>query len=253
MEEKKPFGTRLEAFFAGKGFYIVLFLCVAIIGVSAWSLLTGDTESTPERGVSMYVAGLDDVVIADGGAVSVPSEALMPAPEPEAEASAVAQEPERAEAPASTPTALSIPEEAPAPLPVQDYYIWPVSGEIAGVYSMAALVWNPTMQDWRTHDGFDIAADLGTQVKAAANGRVTDVYEDDLCGMTVVLTHQNGLQSIYSNLAAAPTVGIGDTVGVGQVIGAVGDTALGEAGQVCHLHFAMTLDGESVDPGDYLP
>ena len=41
MEEKKSFGESLEAFFAGKGFYIVLFLCVAVIGVSAWAMLTG--------------------------------------------------------------------------------------------------------------------------------------------------------------------------------------------------------------------
>ena len=40
-EKKKGFGESLEAFFAGKGFYIVLFLCVAVIGVSAWAMLTG--------------------------------------------------------------------------------------------------------------------------------------------------------------------------------------------------------------------
>ena len=34
MEKKKPFAQSVEAFFAGKGFYIVLFLCVAVIGVS---------------------------------------------------------------------------------------------------------------------------------------------------------------------------------------------------------------------------
>ena len=249
MEEKKSFGTRLEAFFAGKGFYIVLFLCVAIIGVSAWSLLTVDTEDAGV-GTSVSVAGMEDTRIAEVGTLTVPEGPLtvIPAEEPEAEPDAPAAEPEQ---PASE--TVSIPEEAPANLPVQDYYIWPVSGEIAGAYSMAALMWNPTMQDWRTHDGIDIAAELGTQVKAAANGRVADVYEDDLCGTTVVLTHQNGLQSIYSNLAAAPAVSIGDAVGVGQVIGAVGDTALGEAGQVCHLHFGMALNGESVDPADYLP
>ena len=32
--------SALEKFFAGKGFYIVLFLCAAVIGVSAWTLLS---------------------------------------------------------------------------------------------------------------------------------------------------------------------------------------------------------------------
>ncbi|MGE4485682.1 MAG: peptidoglycan DD-metalloendopeptidase family protein [Oscillospiraceae bacterium] len=50
-----------------------------------------------------------------------------------------------------------------------------------------------------------------------------------------------------------PTVKIGDTVRMGTVIGAVGDTAVGETGEVAHLHFAVTLDGASVDPAEYLP
>ena len=40
---------------------------------------------------------------------------------------------------------------------------------------------------------------------------------------------------------------------MGQVIGSVGGTALGETNQVSHLHFAMTLDGISADPLAYLP
>ena len=86
-----------------------------------------------------------------------------------------------------------------------------------------------------------------------ASGKVTEVYRDDLFGTTVVIAHSGGLTSQYSNLAATPTVAAGDSVTVGQVIGAVGDTALCETGEVCHLHFAMTKDGVSVDPDDYLP
>ena len=42
MEDKKKDSgqSRLESFFGGKGFYIVLFLCVGVIGVSAWTLLS---------------------------------------------------------------------------------------------------------------------------------------------------------------------------------------------------------------------
>ena len=34
--------SRSEGFFAGKGFYIVLFLCAAVIGVSAWVMAAGN-------------------------------------------------------------------------------------------------------------------------------------------------------------------------------------------------------------------
>ena len=246
MEEKKPFGTRLEAFFAGKGFYVVLFLCIAVIGVSVWSILAGGAESALSNSVSMSVASMDDDVIPTGKTVPVPPVTEPPAPAAKSEESAPAKTAPAEQTPSAEPA-------APTAAEVLEYYIWPVVGEIDGAYSVAALVWNPTMQDWRTHDGIDIACDLGTQVKAAANGTVADVYEDDLCGTTVVMQHQNGLESIYSNLAAMPAVAVGDHVGVGQVIGAVGDTALGEAGQVCHLHFAMRLNGESVDPTSYMP
>ena len=88
---------------------------------------------------------------------------------------------------------------------------------------------------------------------AAAKGTVAEVYEDDLLGTTVVIDHGEGLKSTYSNLAATPTVAAGDSVNMGDVIGSVGNTAIGETGEVIHLHFAMTKDGVSVDPAEYLP
>ena len=63
----------------------------------------------------------------------------------------------------------------------------------------------------------------------------------------------NGLESSYSNLAALPTVEIGDEVSVGDVIGSVGSTAIGEINEQSHLHLSVTLNGESADPLNYLP
>ena len=44
----------------------------------------------------------------------------------------------------------------------------------------------------------------------------------------------------------------GDAVGAGDVLGAVGETAIAESALASHLHFAMTDGGEPVDPLDYL-
>ena len=248
-DKKKPFFERAEQFFAGKGFYIVLFLCVTVIGVSAWSLLTGGGTAQRADEIGVAAANLDPVGVVNEDAV--PAVRVTPQPTPV---------PTAAPTPASTPAPTPAPAETPAPIQtpapaaeVRDYYIWPTAGPIENGYSMAVLTFNRTMQDWRTHDGVDIATELGAQVKALTNGKVTEVYDDDLFGTTVVIRHDGGLTSQYSNLAASPTVAAGDSVSVGQVIGAVGDTALAEAGEVCHLHFSMTKDGVSVDPGDYLP
>lgn len=246
-DEKKPFASRLEAFFAGKGFYIVLFLCVAVIGLSAWSMLSAPARKTGDVALSLPVSGMDDeVVIAE--LPSDPAPAAITLPAPTAAPVVIPEDPVPVPAVTAAPAAA-----LPADVELREYFIWPVAGPVEHPYSMDALVYDRTMQDWRTHDGIDIAAELGTQVKAVASGKVAEIRDDDLFGTTVVLSHRDGLVSVYSNLAALPTVAVGDRVNVGQVIGAVGDTAICEAGEVCHLHFAMLLDSDSVDPGDYLP
>lgn len=46
---------------------------------------------------------------------------------------------------------------------------------------------------------------------------------------------------------------VGDSVTTGQIIGAVGQTAVAETDKPSHLHFEMMEDGENVDPANYLP
>lgn len=99
----------------------------------------------------------------------------------------------------------------------------------------------------------DIAASAGTTVMAPAGGTVSDLYTDDLMGTTVVILHADGVMSTCSNLAAVPTVEIGDTVRTGDVIGSVGTSAIAESEEAAHLHLSMTRNGVSVDPLEYLP
>ena len=68
-----------------------------------------------------------------------------------------------------------------------------------------------------------------------------------------MLDHGGGLTTTYANLAEVPAVEEGDAVGAGDVLGAVGETAIAESALASHLHFAMTDGGEPVDPLDYLP
>lgn len=254
MEKKKSFGESLEAFFAGKGFYIVLFLCVAVIGVSAWAMLAGKGTDVDDgnSSLNMTLEENEDAVLTGKTEYPVVTEPVLnPEPDTESVEIEIPEEPVVAEEPGAETAALAT--ETEQQTAVLDFFIWPVAGELENGYSMTALVYNRTMQDWRTHDGIDIAAELGTQVKATSAGTVREVFDDDLYGTTVVIEHSGGLASTYSNLAAMPTVAVGDEVIAGQVIGSVGNTALCETGEVTHLHFSMTLDGQSVDPADYMP
>ena len=263
-DKKKSFRQKAEDFLSGRGFYIALSACVLVIGISAWTLLTTGaladrTDVATEPDATAGVVEKSDV----RETITVPmidrtkKEDKDKAPEPED-----TKEPENQDDSVTTDAPVEAPEEivetmAPAEESAEETsaptkFAWPVFGEVEVGYFADELVYNKTMMDWRTHSAIDISADLGAKVIACANGTVTDIYEDVMLGTVVVIDHGDGLQSIYANLAATPTVSVGDSVTAASVIGAVGDTAIGETGQPYHLHFAMTKDGESVDPVEYL-
>ena len=74
-----------------------------------------------------------------------------------------------------------------------------------------------------------------------------------LLGKTVEITHDGGIVSLYSNLASADiAVKEGDAVKSGALLGYVGDTSLSELADEAHLHFAIKVEGVSVNPLDYI-
>ena len=87
---------------------------------------------------------------------------------------------------------------------------------------------------------------------SASSGTVLSVKNDDMMGTTVVIDHGDGYQTTYANLQAKPTVEAGEAVSAGQIIGAVGTTAAAESAQGPHLHFSVALNGDIVDPNEYL-
>ena len=131
-------------------------------------------------------------------------------------------------------------------------YVMPVNGEIIKPFSNGELVKSETLGVWKTHDGADIKADAGTQVKAINQGTVTKVWDDPLWGTCITIDHGNGIESHYYNLSQATTVIEGDEVNSGEVIGAVGDTAEIEAAEGSHLHFAVKRNGSWIDPISFI-
>ena len=87
---------------------------------------------------------------------------------------------------------------------------------------------------------------------AASAGTVLSVTDDPMMGTTVVIGHSGGYETTYANLQTEPLVEEGETVSAGQAIGAVGTTAAAESAQGAHLHFAVTREGEAVDPQAFL-
>ena len=243
---KRNLLQKLGNFVLGKGFYIVLFLCVAAIGISGYYLIryvTGD--SSP----SEPVTGNPSITLPDSSAETPPQSQPLeeaPASQPPLEDAVQEDDPQPVKEPVEE-------EAAAAPETVDVVYSWPVKGQVLRSFSVETLAYDATMGDWRTHSGVDIAAEAGLKVLAAGDGQVVEVYDDAMIGTTVVIQQPDGVTAIYSNLAQEVSVATGDQVGTGAVLGTVGDTAIAESGMESHLHLEMMVNEEYVDPLTYLP
>lgn len=250
MNKKHNAFEKIGNFIAGKGFYLVVLTCVAAIALSGFYLFrsVGSTLDEPE---DQPVDGNASITAANPSHSPSPIEqedltpVLIPStPEPEE-----SKEPDPEPEPVINVTPSPAPVSTPAPL----VFTWPVNGTVISGYSVEALAYDVTMEDWRTHSGLDISAAIGTQVMATATGTVSAIFEDDLLGTTIIIDHGNGLESLYANLTTVPAVKAGAKVSTGTIIGAVGRTASAESRQEPHLHFSILKNNEAVDPTDYLP
>ena len=237
-------GRGLEGFLSGKGFYIVLFLCAAVIGVSAWMMAAGN-ETMNQDALQTSVNTSEERRVET---VIIPARPQKEAPQPELEADAPAVSDEGPAEAAPVDQIDSVPVEAAAPV-----FGWPLSGELDRGHSGNRLIYDVTMQDWRSHAGIDILSEPGAIVQASCAGTVESVRQDDMLGTVVTIVHADGSRTVYANLEDSPAVSQGQWVEAGQAVGAVGRSALCEIGQPSHLHFAIQVNGRDVDPCDYLP
>ena len=127
-----------------------------------------------------------------------------------------------------------------------------MDGEPVNSFAADFLAYNTTTRDWRTHEGVDLAAAADAPVKAAADGTVYTIYDDDSLGTTVVLRHENGYTTHYSNLAEEVSVKVGDKVKAGDELGKIGATANIETASEPHLHFEVYRNNSPIDPMEFL-
>ncbi|MGN0148834.1 MAG: peptidoglycan DD-metalloendopeptidase family protein [Clostridia bacterium] len=126
---------------------------------------------------------------------------------------------------------------------------YPVSGEILENFS-DTLIFNTAMSDWRTHDGIDIAADVGCSVHTAADGTVKEIFST-ASGEGILIEHSDGFSTRYMGMSSIENINEGDTVSAGDVVGIIGESK-GESVTEPHLHFEMYKDGTAVNPTEYL-
>jgi murein DD-endopeptidase MepM/ murein hydrolase activator NlpD len=118
----------------------------------------------------------------------------------------------------------------------------PVEGRISGVYGSQRIL---NGKPRRPHFGVDIAAPIGTKIKAASAGIVVFAHPGMFFnGKTLVINHGMGLRSTYIHMSAI-SVNAGDRVIEGQIVGKVGKTGRATGP---HLHWGLTLGRTPLDP-----
>lgn len=108
--------------------------------------------------------------------------------------------------------------------------------------------WHPIWQEYRFHNGVDLAANTGTPIYASKSGTVTTAKFAYSWGYYVVINHGDGFSTLYAHMTHY-TVSKGDRVSRGEVIGYVGSTGNSTG---AHLHFTMYKNGSTVDPMAYV-
>ncbi len=126
------------------------------------------------------------------------------------------------------------------------------SGKLIGQYTDTILVFNEMYDDYRTHNGIDIAAPLNTAVMSVKKGVVIKNEFDYEEGYTVEIEHDDGVISVYKNLDSDKIVKVGQVVNAGDTIGTIGKSAVFESNMEPHLHFEIREENIEINPEDYI-
>jgi murein DD-endopeptidase MepM/ murein hydrolase activator NlpD len=189
--------------------------------------------------------GLDSPdMIVEGSVLVLPGGVPPPPPVEELPAPVVTEvpapeEPQPVLPPQAPPPAPALPVDEPVAASVG--YIWPAAGPLNSRFGPR----------WGSfHSGIDIGAPYGAAVAASATGRVVLAsYSNYGYGNYIIVRHGDGSETLYAHLSAS-YVSLGQYVGQGETIGAVGCTGWCTGP---HLHFEVRISGSSVDPLIYLP
>lgn len=127
---------------------------------------------------------------------------------------------------------------------------WPLAGTITQEFGCTGVSWEPPLGSCpHFHRGIDIAAPLGTPVRAAGPGTVVfagaNPYDPPPKAWIVIIAHSQNLLTWYAHLTTSIPVRTGDVVSAGQIIGYVGMTGRTTGP---HLHWAVEFNDSFVNP-----
>lgn len=246
IPDEKNWKDKLSKFFNNKGFYIILAVCIVIVAATAIFVTTQNMNS-PDT-------SMDNEKIIPGESVTQQAEQGQ-----EQEAKAVTGTVDKAEAAkestannAATKPAVTKPKTTTSAVVK---FNRPVDGSIMKDFTRDVNTFSEskTLGDFRAHTGIDFKVDKLTKVRAVADGTVC-LVEDNDSGITLEISHGNGLKTKYAGLSkqGLEDISFGLKVKANDIIGLVGDPIQSECEDGAHLHFEVLKNDKPVDPAPYL-
>jgi hypothetical protein len=120
-------------------------------------------------------------------------------------------------------------------------FIRPVPGEVIGPFGRRSVI---NGQPRSPHTGVDLRGEEGTPIKAINDGRVVFTGDHFFSGLSVVIDHGGGIQSMYFHMDKIQ-VQQGEMLEKGTIIGSVGSTGRATGP---HLHWGVRVNGARIDP-----
>ena len=225
--------NKFKNFLLNKGIYLIAIGCIAVVclsGLYIVNVMDKNEKDDPNKTAASSTSEAQNVIalpeIMTGSTGVSNTTPVYPTYTP----------------PATSNTAATNVNANTAEVPAAIKLTLPVEGKIIVDYAMDKLVYNKTLDEWRTHSGVDIAADANTPVKAAGNGKVIDIKKDPRLGYLIIVEHTSSVKTIYANLKEETNVKIGDSVKTGDCLGWIGKSAAFEFADEPHLHFEVLLN-----------
>lgn len=258
--------------FRKKGFFIALYSCLGVVAVLAMVMTFSNRHTGQDTDynqlaapvgadqVDSYLAAFDEEAWFRPRQTDPPMETQ---PEPTPRPTTPPTTPPPTLPPTPPPTTAPAPPEptqaaAPAMPPPQiitfdpftayDRMPWPLYGETVMPFSITSLIYDPTLDQFRTNDNIHIAAEEGTPVRAGADGVVIAMGRSARHGNYVTIDHGNGWLATFGQLMDDPPVVMGELIRTGQVIGGVGQPSIFGSAHGTHLHLRIMQDDVAVNP-----
>lgn len=240
MKNKKKLGKN-------GGFYIALCGCAVVVAVMSY---VGDVIKEGQEFPETENIALND--ISDYEFSNDEEETVQEEYETVSENEVIVIEPEEETEEAPEQEEIMDVQETAAKEEIDEFLpALPVPGKVIAEFSGQELVLFEKLDDWRSHGGIDIAAEVGDDVYVCESGVVEKIFTNNMGGC-ILVDHENGYKSLYGSIGEINLVTEGDRLVAGETVGRVGDAAVGDMADKPHVHFELHFEGKPVNPLDII-